>query len=199
MGAPLDPDKRNAITADIHAGQLSRNAIGKKHGVSAATVGNIAKAAGIDDAFDRTLTKRATRARTFDAKLARAQLIIDLYGDAQRFRERIWAEYTQIVQVPAGYEFCSTILPPLRDQQAGATAMAICLDKAVALEKVDDDGGAAAGKTMVNDLYVALKSVHAALVTEDGADTYEAPDEVLDVAKAEVAAAEAIAGDEAAQ
>ena len=42
MPARIDDDKRAAILADIEAGQLSRNAIARKHGVAQGTVSNIA-------------------------------------------------------------------------------------------------------------------------------------------------------------
>jgi hypothetical protein len=140
LPAPIDPAKRQAIITDIKAGK-PRNQIARDHGVSGSTVTNIAKAEKIPSAFDRAQTQNATRAKRFDAAAARAQLVQDLYADAQRFRARGWASYTQIVSGPAGSELVTTKMPPLRDQQAAYTALAICVDKAVRLEQVDAADG----------------------------------------------------------
>jgi hypothetical protein len=146
LPAPLDPAKREAIEADITAGK-SRNQIARDHEVSGSTVTRIAQ--GIaernghrSDDFDRSKTVNATRARKFDSAAARAQLVADLYGDAQRFRARGWDEYTQIVSGPLGAELVTTKLPPLRDQQSAYTALAICVDKAAKLEAIDAGDGA---------------------------------------------------------
>lgn len=170
MPPPLNDTKRASILADIQARQLSRNAIARKHHVSPGTVSNIAKAAHVTDAFDRSKTENATRARVFDAKAARARLIEDLYGDAQRLRARAWEPYTQIVSGPAGPELVTTKLPPLRDQQAGYTALAICVDKALKLEAIDSDQGTEAGKTMIGDLRSALGLAYDALEAQEQAE-----------------------------
>jgi transposase-like protein len=140
---PLTQAKRDAITADIHAGK-ARNQIARDHGVSGSTVTKIAQETGNGaTAFDRSQTEKATRAKRFDAAAARVQLIEDLYGDAQRFRQRSWSDYTQIVSGPAGAELVTTKLPPLRDQQSAYTSLAICLDKAAKLEQADAADGEA--------------------------------------------------------
>lgn len=156
MPPRLDDQTREAVIADIRAGQLSRNAIADKHQIGRSTVTKLAKQAGADQAFDRSATAKATEAARLDAKALRAALIADLYSDAQRFRERSWAPYTQVITGGSGPELVTTKLPPLRDQQAGYTALAICLDKALKLEQVDADGGAEAGRTMVGELRDAL-------------------------------------------
>lgn len=167
MPAPLDNTKRAAILTDIQAGQLSRNAIARKHHVAPSTVTKLAKDTGTTTAFDRTHAEKGARARRFDAKLARAQLIQDLYGDAQRFRERAWDQYTQVVGGQAGPELVTTRLPPLRDQQAGYTALAICVDKATKLEQVDVDTGGGVGRGMISDLRDALGLAYEAMVADE--------------------------------
>jgi len=153
----LDDALRAAILTDVQAGQLSRNAVARKHGVAASTVTKIANEAQLGSVFDRSQTEKGARAASIDAKALRAQLALDLTHDAQRLRERIWSEYTQVVPSPLGPSFVTTKLPPLRDQQAGYTAVAIAIDKALKLVDYDTDGGATAGRTMVNDLFGALK------------------------------------------
>ena len=186
MPAPLSDEVRAAILADIADGKLSRNKIAEKHGVSRGTVTNLAKAHVGDTAFDRTHAEKGARARAFDARAARAELIEQLYGDAQRFRERAWSPYTQVVTGPMGPEFVTTKLPPLRDQQAGYTSLAITLDKALTLERHDSDEGSAAGKTMVNDLFGAFELAYHQIVAEDEA----VPDEDEAVPDADAASAE---------
>lgn len=74
MPAPIDPEVRAAIVDAIRAGDRSRAAIAREHGVAAATVGNIAKAAGLTDAFDRSRTAAATEAAKNDNAARRARL-----------------------------------------------------------------------------------------------------------------------------
>src|SRR5690606_29394390 len=71
LPAPIPDHKRQAILADIKAGK-ARNAIAREHGVSPSTVTNIAKSAGMTDAFDRSQTKRATEAAQADNAAIRA-------------------------------------------------------------------------------------------------------------------------------
>jgi hypothetical protein len=170
----IDDDTRAKILKDIKAGKLARNAIARKHHVSVGTVTNIAKAAGLTHAFDRSnhKTARAREAKKFDAEAARAQLLIDLYADAQRFRRRAWEPYTQIVSGPAGMELVTTKLPPLRDQQAAYTALAIAVDKAMKLESANTGDGAQQGKTMIGDLRAALGLAYDAIESQEAQEAH---------------------------
>ncbi|MFI0406602.1 hypothetical protein [Actinomadura sp. 3N508] len=178
MPPRIDDDTRTKILNAIKAGKLSRNAIARKHGVSVGTVTNIAKAANLTSAFDRSKGKnaRAREAAKFDAEHARARLLIDLYGDAQRLRERAWSPYTQIVTGPLGPELVTTKLPPLRDQQAAYTAMAITLDKALKIEALNTGDGAEKGKTMIGDLRAALGLAYEAIEAQEDQEAQEAQD-----------------------
>ncbi|MBO2459800.1 hypothetical protein [Actinomadura violacea] len=167
MPPRLDDDTRAAIIADIRAGTKSRNAIARDHGVAPSMVTKLARESGNAEAFDRKPTAQAVKAAAVDAKALRARLIADLYNDAQRFRERSWAEYTQIVTGPTGVELVTTKLPPLRDQQAGYTALAICLDKALKLESINTGDGAEQGKTMIGDLRAALGLAYDAIEAQE--------------------------------
>lgn len=73
MPPPLDQSKREAILADIRPGQLGRNQIARRHGVSGPTVTNIAQEAGLTTAFDREHTKNATEALRLDNAQLRAR------------------------------------------------------------------------------------------------------------------------------
>lgn len=160
MGRQIDKQRRDQIAADIKQGTHTTRAIATKHNISVGTVNNIAKEYGLIDAFDRSLTKSATEALVFDAKAARAQLVKDLYGDAQRMRNRVWSEHQQLMNTKEGIEIGKLDLPPMRDQQAGFTSVAICLDKAAMLERADDDQGAGTARNMTNDLFTALALQH---------------------------------------
>ncbi len=150
---------REAIIADIRAGVLSCRAIARKHKVAASTVSALAREARISAPFERSQakTREATAARRFDARAARTALIEQLYDDASRMRERAWAPYTQVVGTGPATMLVTTKLPPMREQREAFTALGIALDKAMALEARDDDGGSATGRTMINDLFGAFK------------------------------------------
>lgn len=148
MPKPLPPKKRAAILADIKAGQKSRNAIARDHGVSTSTVSGIASSEGLTDAFDRSGTEAATRARVIDCKAAREQLKADLLADAQRFRERAWSPYQVVVSTPEGAEVVTLDLPPLTEARAAYTAIGIAIDKSLRLEQHDSGEG---GLTAVDE------------------------------------------------
>jgi hypothetical protein len=141
MPKALSARKRNAVLADIRAGAKSRNQIARDHGISASSVTVIARGAGIADAFDRSKTKDATRAREDDCRALRAALKLDLLGDAQRFRERAWSRYQVVVGTPEGAEIVNLDLPPLPDARAAYTAIGIAVDKSIRLEQHDSDEG----------------------------------------------------------
>ncbi len=170
MPQPLPDDIRQAILDDIRDGQLGCRAIARKHDVSPSTVSSLAKAAKVPDAFERSNQQKGARARAFDAKAERARLIEELYGEARLIKSWVFSPYTQIVSTPFGPELVTTKLPPMRDRLAAMTAFGIALDKALKLEKVDDDAGAAAGKSMVNDLFGALKLAYHQIVEEEAAE-----------------------------
>jgi transposase-like protein len=162
----IPPKVRKAIADAVRAGGSCRG-VAREHGVSPATVSKIAAEAGLD--FVTARTAKATAARTFDAKAFRAELMQKLYLDAERYRQRAWEPYTQVLPGPGGPELVTTKLPPAREQQSLATAMGIAIDKAAALEHHDSSDGLAAGRTMVNDLFGALQLAHHQLVTQEAA------------------------------
>lgn len=154
----IPDDVRSSILASIEAGEKGRNAIARDHGVSADTVGRIADAAGIVDPFVRTRTENATRARQADLAARRAQIADMLLEDAERMRERAWAEYPVVVTSQQGAEVITLDQPPLRDAQAAYTSIAICLDKHLALVRHDGDAGGdlESAKSLLSDLGRAL-------------------------------------------
>jgi hypothetical protein len=155
--ARISEKKRARILADVKAGGDPLTAVAKKHGVSISTVRKMAKDA----------RETAAASSRFNAKAARAQLIEDLYGDAQRFRERSWGPYTQVVVGAAGPELVTTRMPPLKDQQAGYAALLACLNQAVRLEQVDPGDRTVEAKSLLAGLSRAL---------DVAAESLEAPD-----------------------
>ena len=156
----LPPQKRAAVLAAIKAAPTtgaSLRSIAEKHGVSTGTVRNIAKAAGIEDAFDRSQTAAATAARSIDCRAAREKLKEDLLADAQKLRDRAWSRYESVIGTPRGAETVSLKLPPLADVRAAYAAIGIALDKSVRLEQYDTSDNADAAKSMLGSLSEALK------------------------------------------
>lgn len=74
MPPPLDPAKRAAILADIRAGGHSCRGLARKHGVSDHAVRKIAAQEGIENAWSRAQTEKATAARAADNAAERATL-----------------------------------------------------------------------------------------------------------------------------
>lgn len=155
MPRPIDDQLRADILRDIQDGQ-ARNHIARTRGVAPATVTKIAQQAGLTNAFDRSQTEKGTRAKLFDARAARAQLIEDLYADAQRFRERAWSPYEQLITGPEGTDAVTTTLPPLRDQQSAYTALGICMDKAGRAEDKNGDSRNESARSLLGSLFDGL-------------------------------------------
>jgi len=159
MPAPLAPARRAAILADIQAGK-PRNQIARDHHVSAGTVTNIARQAGETEAFDRSATLKAARAKQVDNKAKRAQLQADLLDDAQRLRKRAWSAYEVVVSTQQGAEIITLNLPPLPDVRGAYTSIGIIVDKDRAYEKDRAEGdGAGAAKSMLGRLFEGLAAV----------------------------------------
>lgn len=152
MAAKLTEQERQAILADITAGELSRNAIARKHGRSVSTITGIAEAAGLTDAFDRSFTEKATRARQVDLAAGRAALQERWLGKANEALDR--SEKACVVYSFGGqfndYSEHELELPPAGEYRSFVTAAAVATDKMVALAKLDaaDDGLTAAVSTI---------------------------------------------------
>lgn len=83
MPPPLDPAKRAAILADIRAGGHSCRGLARKHGVSDHAVRKIAAQEGIENAWSRAQTEKATAARAADNAAERATLAAESLTAAQ--------------------------------------------------------------------------------------------------------------------
>lgn len=173
MGSKLPDAKRSAIVEAIRSGGTCRG-IAREHKVSHAIVSKIAKEEGLS--FDRAAqTAAATAAAEFDARQARATLIRRSYEHAAHFLDRARAAYTTTITTQHGIDWVTYAEPSPGDQRNLMTSFGIAVDKALALEKHDNDGGAAAGRTMVNDLFGALRLAYHQIVQEDAAEPSERP------------------------
>jgi hypothetical protein len=158
----LPPQKRAAVLAAIKGARttgVSLRSIAEKHGVSTGTVRNIATAAGIEDAFDRSKTAAATAARSIDCRAAREKLKQELLADAERLRGRAWSRYETIIDSRTqGPTTVGLDLPPLADVRAAYAAIGLALDKSMRLEQYDTSDNADAAKSMLGSLSEALKA-----------------------------------------
>lgn len=141
MPAPIDPQTRQAIITDIQTGQLSRNAIARKHKVAQSTVSAIAETEGLVNAFDRTATKNATQALRDDNKAKRAELQ-KLF--LQRSREALAAMDKPFIVHKIGgkdnvYTEHEVPNPPTGDLRNLMIVAATGLDKALVIERHDTD------------------------------------------------------------
>lgn len=142
MPAPLDPQVREAIEADIQDGHLSRNDIARKHHVSGSTVTKLAKhleANGAPPSFDRSATKHATAAKSADNAAERERLRGLLLSDAHRLREQLWLPCT--VHHFGGKDNTHNSIdlerPTFADQRQIMTSVGIAVDKIVRLDVGD--------------------------------------------------------------
>lgn len=159
MPKPLSTRKRSAVLKDIKAAKasgISAGQIARDHGVARSTVTKIAADNNLANAFERTQTENAARAKQADCKLLRAQLKVDLLHDAQRLRTRIWGRYQTVVGTPEGAEIVTLDEAPLSEMRAGYTALGIAVDKSIRLEEHDSDDSTAGAKNLLGSLSDAL-------------------------------------------
>lgn len=88
----ITDEQRDRVLRLARDGKLGRNEIAKAVGVSAGSVTNITKAAGVS--FDRTATELAVKSRKIDLAARRTELQGQLLEDAAKLRELLWAPHT---------------------------------------------------------------------------------------------------------
>lgn len=84
-------ETQKAEVLALHAQALSRNEIARRVGISAGSVTNICRAAGLT--FDRSETKQATEARTVDLAAGRVRLAEKMLAASEDMLDRIDDEY----------------------------------------------------------------------------------------------------------
>lgn len=154
---------RAAVLTDIRAARQdgrSAGQIARDHGVARSTVTKIAKDEGITDAFERAQVLKAARAKQADNAAVRAELISRYYAIAGRLLDRVESPHTVAIGTAAGVELVTVKLPPLRDAQAGMSASAIAVDKALRLEDRNGDGRVDAARSLLGSLFENLQRAH---------------------------------------
>lgn len=169
MPKALSDDKRAAILVDIQAGEKSAGRIARDHGVAVSTVTRLAKGAGVDGAFERSQTEKATRAKVIDCRAAREQLKRDLLEDAQRLRARAWAPYQVVVSTPQGADVVTLDEPPLAEVRSAYTALGIAIDKSLVLEKHDQVETTSDATSMLDALADGIRAYSSSLSGEPAA------------------------------
>jgi transposase-like protein len=157
MPRPIDPAKREAILADIRAGELGRNEIARRHEVAGSTVTLIASQEGLLEAFDRAETKAATNARVVAMTEARASLATASVEVAQIALARM-----------------RKALPKANAKDA-AIAYGIAVDKHLLLARFDSDDGAADAASLVKGLADGLAAAYDQMTSGGSGDRPGSP------------------------
>lgn len=155
MPTKIDDQKRATILQAIRdrAGTCSRAALAREFEVSASTVGNIARDAGLVDAFARTKTAAATRARSTDLADRRARLAERMLDLAESIGKRLDSSYEVIVQTQ--HDVFREMLgqPPLKEVKDGMAAVGTAVKAHMELIRFDTkDGGSSAAIALVDVL-----------------------------------------------
>lgn len=159
MSAPLDPDKRAAIADAIRAGG-ARNAIAREHGVSGSTVTGIAKAEGLDGAFDRASTKTATEARQADVAASQSRLKVRLLEEAHRTLTQL-REPCELLHFGGKENTLNRVeleRPTFEQQRNIMITVGIAVDKIVALERLAAGGGVEEAAGLIRDLVESIRA-----------------------------------------
>ena len=144
----MEPTTREGILEALRAG-TRRSVIARRFNVSHSGVGSIARAAGIARRPQTVGQKKAQAAATeqlkLDARERRARISLALLEDADKLRRRLWepAKAFDFGGKDFGYVEHEISEPDARSKQALAIAMAVCLDKSIALERFDSEGSTA--------------------------------------------------------
>jgi hypothetical protein len=168
---PVTDADRDAVRAGHTAGK-SRNAIAREIGRSTWTVTKLGRELGLD--WDRAATAAATAARVVDAKARRAQLALDLLGDAERLRRQLWEPC--VVHAFGGKEntYAEHVVsePPFADKRNIMASVQLAANTSARLVEQDSDDGATDARSMLGDLARGLTAAYNAL----DADEHQADD-----------------------
>ncbi len=142
MSRRITDDERQTIIDAIRAG-TPRNQIARNTGRSPGTITNIARAAGITDAFDRSATKRACEASRADNASRRAALVSGLLDDAERLRSQLFAPTTVFNFGGRDNTYEERVIrePTFADKRHIMAAVRLAATTARDLELVDQDEG----------------------------------------------------------
>lgn len=160
MPRPIEPEKREAILADIRGGQLGRNEIARKHGVAGSTVGKVASDEGLLDAFDRAETENATRAKRADLAKERAEVSALLLRRAKE--ALLQFDQPHVVFNIGGKDNVYTEhlmdRPPTGDMRNLAIVAGVAIQRHIELDRHDSDDGASDAASLVKALAAGLNA-----------------------------------------
>jgi transposase-like protein len=142
---PIDLETRSAIVKAVQKG-ARRSAVARQFNVSPSTVARVCREAGI---IPKPLTpgqqhsrRMATDAVKLETRRRRMELSLRLLEDAEKLRKQLWQPWTAYDFGGGGenYGFHQHQLkqPDARSQRDICIALAVCVDKSIALEKLDD-------------------------------------------------------------
>lgn len=162
MPPPISPDKRDAILTDIRAGEKSCRQIARDHKVSPSTVSDLAKDAGMPDAFARSQTKNATAAVVADSRARRAEISRKFLEKADQLLDRMDEQHRAFNFGGKDNTFAEEWLdrPPPAELRNLIVSAAVAFDKHLAGERHDAGGDASAVGGMLGRLLEDLTQRH---------------------------------------
>lgn len=162
MPGPIPASKRTAIIADIRAGEKSCRQIASDHGVSPATVSGIAKDEGLNGAFERSATKRATAAKVADMRARRAEVSRKFLEKADELLDRMDARHLAFNFGGKDNTFAEEWLdrPPPAELRNLIVSAAVAFDKHLAADRHDAGGDASTVGGMLGQLLEVLTERH---------------------------------------
>lgn len=152
MAAPISPDERARILADLQAiadgsaPERSAGAIARAYGRARSTVTRIAEQHDLGHLWDRERTARASQARAVDNRERRTRLAEGFLDDVDLMRARLRKSYTFAAATKDGIDRIVLEEPPAGETAAFVRAAKTALDSHLAVEKHDSDGGADEGR-----------------------------------------------------
>ena len=165
MAKPLTQAQRDKII-ELHKAGLSRNDIARTSGVSAGTVTNVCRAAGLS--FDRSATKVASEAKRVDLADARLNLAQRLNTAALDMLDMLDKPFTVFNFGGKDNTFASEVLDtvPVDARRTIITSTAIVFDKISRI--VEKDNGGLENTVGVLDALSGNLAAAAALLRDEG-------------------------------
>lgn len=156
-GNSITGAKRRAVIDDIRAGELGRNAIAKKHGLSGSTVSGIAKAEGLEFRGRRQVAA-ATAARSVDLAARRQRIMDRIYGRVEHLQDRLEAEqFVTVFKGQYGSEYRKTLdFVPTVDERNIADTISRYVTSSSRLAELDADRRVDGAKSLLTGLGRAL-------------------------------------------
>lgn len=151
-----------ALVLKLHAEGKGRNDIQRATSFAASWISKVVADAGLT--FERGAeVAAATAAKNADNKTKRAILIGRLYEQATKGLDRLDAPlYKTTLKASGGAEQVRELdFIPAADRRSELTTVAIALDKALVLEKVDGDNGAERAESVLDRLQGGLNKLGA--------------------------------------